>query len=778
MTNVRKADALKGPATTTTATTTAETAAPAGRRCRFPFSFAFPGARLAVLFRPLEVRKARKARLSGLARGLREAFGAGGRAALASVPRRALGLAERRVNGAEEGAKKDGGRAPNPRLKRALPPGIRQSARVLLLGAAAGTSAILGAAALLTASGALFLKLFSLDPLLARPWTLLSYWEAYAGGSVKLRAAILVCGVLPWAVAGGMLYAALREKERPLHGDARFATRAEVRRSGVLFSRIPPQAILVGRLGSEFLALTGSRFALLAAPTRSGKGVGVVIPNCLAFSDSLVVLDIKEENFDLTSRCRKEILGNDVFLFSPFAADGRTHRWNPLDAVSPDPVERIGDIDAIAASLYSGFSEKDRFWSESAKDLFRGLALLVLETEGIPHTMGEILRKASGEGKSLKDRVKELTDEAAAIGRPFTRACRDSLARVLSTSENTFTSILATFNVPMQAFQNPRVDAATSATSPGLDLAAVRRRPITVYLGVPPDRLGQARVIVNLFFDQLISRNTRALPSQDPALRYQCLLLMDEFTAAGRIPMIAQAVSYMAGYGLRLLTIIQNKSQLEDVYGRAQSVTLRANHAMSVIFAPSPAVIEDAREASELLGYATVKGRSRSRPLGVLGKSGSESVSEQRRALLLPQELRELGADREVIALENAKPVLARKIRYYEDPVLKARLLGSIRDELPRIDAAAYGKALETQALATEKERREAIRRAPDRKALQEERESKRRQGDNPLRTVADPEWDGARPYPQTPGERMKDDALGHITKGFPAAWQSARRGR
>lgn len=563
----------------------------------------------------------------------------------------------------------------------------RLSRGQLLFGAlgAAGAAAVI--LAMLTVSGALFLRAYGLDPRAARPTTVPAYWRAYGKSAPpRLRAAMAFFLLLPWLASAGLVWLAVSERRRrPLHGDARFAGRAEIRRAGLLGSAADPRSILIGKWRGEFLAFAGSQFALLAAPTRSGKGVGVVIPNCLHYGESLVVLDIKEENFDLTSRYRRDVLGEEVYLFAPFDPEGRTHQWNPLSYVSKDPADRIGDLDSIAASLFSTSSEKERFWSENAKDLFRGLALFVLETPGIPHTMGEILRQASGCGRPLKDHVEEEAKRAAEAGRPYSRACLDSLNRVLQNGENTLTSILSTFNVPMLAFQNPRVDAATSSDTPGFDLREVRRRRMTVYLGISPDRLSQARVIVNLFFEQLLNLNTRRLPAQDPELRYQCLLILDEFTSIGRIPMIAQAVAYMAGYNMRLLTVIQNKSQLESVYGRAQAVTLMANHALQVIYAPSPVVMDDAREYSEMLGYSTVPARSRTRSLGSLKGSRSESVSEQRRALMLPQEMRELGTRREIVACENTRPVLAQKIRYYEEPLFKARLLGSIRSDIPRL---------------------------------------------------------------------------------------------
>ena len=162
---------------------------------------------------------------------------------------------------------------------------------------------------------------------------------------------------------------------------------------------------------------------------------------------------------------------------------------------------------------------------------------------------------------------------------------------------------------------------ATSASD--FDLREVRRRRMSIYFKIEPTKLKDARVLINLFFDQLLNLNTRKLPSQDKTLKYQCLVLLDEMTSIGTVNMIKQAVSYMAGYNMRLLTIIQNKSQLEDVYGKAGAVTLLSNHALMIMYAPSPATQSDANEYSEMLGYETVKSKSKSHSKG--GNSTSES---------------------------------------------------------------------------------------------------------------------------------------------------------
>ena len=519
------------------------------------------------------------------------------------------------------------------------------------------------------AASFIFMQIYGLPVGMSRPWTIIQYWAVYRESGYKwLRLAVNFCFFFPWLLLVGLaVLIVLTKDKRALHGAARFATMAEVKKAGLIDPKKGlDKTILVGKFKDRYLTYGGFQFVLLAAPTRSGKGVGVVVPNCLNYSDSLVVLDIKGENFDITSGFRKAC-GQEVYLFSPYDEEGKTHRYNPLDYVSEDPAERLGDIDAIGQALYAGENNNDKFWSENAKDFFRGVALFVLESPELPNTLGEILRQASGKGKPVKEHLLEKLKEAQEKGHPYSNNCVDALNRVLSNSENTLASIVATFNTALLSFQNPKVDLATSASD--FDLREVRRKRMSVYFKIEPTKLKDARVLINLFFDQLLNLNTRKLPSQDKSLKYQCLVLLDEMTSIGTVNMIKQAVSYMAGYNMRLLTIIQNKSQLEDVYGKAGAVTLLSNHALMIMYAPSPATQSDANEYSEMLGYQTVKSKSTS----TSKSGGSTSQSDQRRALMLPQEIQELGTDNEIVTLENTKPILCKKIRYYKDPEFTKR---------------------------------------------------------------------------------------------------------
>lgn len=431
--------------------------------------------------------------------------------------------------------------------------------------------------------------------------------------------------------------------------------------------------IIVGKYQGQYLTFKGQQFVILAAPTRSQKGVAIVIPNLLNFAGSVVVLDIKLENFKLTSGFRRKH-GQKVFLFNPFAEDGRTHRWNPLDGISRNRNFRVGDVLAVGQALYPSDNPKEAFWNDQARNLFLGLTLYLLETPELPCTLGELLRQSSGKGMPLKDYLQGIMAERSNGDNALSDECLDALNRFCSTSENTMASILATFNAPLTIFANPIVDAATSASD--FDITAIRKELMSVYIGIQPNRLADASLLINLFFSQLVNLNTKELPQDNPALKHQCLLLLDEFTAIGKVGIIAKAVSYIAGYNLRLLPIIQSISQLESVYGEKDTRTFVTNHALQIIYPPREQ--KDANEYSEMLGYFTEKsvstGISRPRAWGGNNGSSSENVSDQKRALLLPQELKELGQDKEIILLENTKPILCDKARYYDDPTFIDRL--------------------------------------------------------------------------------------------------------
>jgi len=259
---------------------------------------------------------------------------------------------------------------------------------------------------------------------------------------------------------------------------------------------------------------------------------------------------------------------------------------------------------------------------------------------------------------------------------PLSPQCVRALYDVIDLAPVTASSIRKTFTSRLDLWLNPILDAATSGND--FDLRELRRKAMSIYVGVNPDDLHRLRPVLSLFFQQAIGLQTRALPEHDPTLRLQVLMMLDEFAALGRIPIIAEAVSYLPGYNVRVVLVIQTPAQLREVYGPNGAEIMLKTLAARIVFAPKD--FADAREISDELGYTTVKVASLSKPVFDFSdakgrRSRSVSVSEQRRALLLPQEVKELGTEEALIFYEGLRPIRCRKVRYFEDKRFKARLL-------------------------------------------------------------------------------------------------------
>ena len=275
--------------------------------------------------------------------------------------------------------------------------------------------------------------------------------------------------------------AALLNRRRPLHGAARWASASEQHRAG-LRAR---QGVILGRAGSRLLVADGPDHVILYAPTRTGKGVGVVIPNLLAWPGSVVVLDIKRENFEATAGYRAEA-GQRVLLFDPLAQDGRTARFNPLGHIDrDDPVAVLDELQRMSVMLFTGSDHADPFWSEAARTGFIGVGAVVAETPDRPFTLGEIYRQLTQGDPRL--RFPALIEDRRRQGRPLSAGCVSALTDFCASSENTFASVRQSITSRMGLWLNPAVDAATSASD--FDLRTVREGDLSLYLGASPDNL-------------------------------------------------------------------------------------------------------------------------------------------------------------------------------------------------------------------------------------------------------------------------------------------------
>ncbi|UEM08134.1 type IV secretory system conjugative DNA transfer family protein (plasmid) [Skermanella rosea] len=475
--------------------------------------------------------------------------------------------------------------------------------------------------------------------------------------------------------------------DRPLHGRSKFATRREGQGAGLVYSRAPrPDALLLGRTKglfgwfARYVCLPGVEHVMLFAKTGAGKGVAYVITNCFNYADSLVVLDIKGENHRTTAAHRRKRLKQEVYLFAPLAEDGRTHCWNPLGDISTAQPDYISKLQRRAFNIFPEVEGKDRFWQDGARSAFLGISVLVAESPELalnPATVFRFFTRGDGAAE-LARRI----EARRAAGSPHSQTCVDLISDYLNGTDEVVKGIRKHVTATMGLWFNPKIAAATAKSD--FSLRELRRRKMTVYVGVMPSDLEQLGVLLRLFFLQLFEANTDVMPDQDRTIRHRCHVLLDEFTSVPVMRAIAKATGFARGFWMHFSFVVQSKNQVREEYKGQGEASLLENVGAEIVFGTDDPTL--CREASERAGYDTVDNVSRTTPRFFSffrAKEQNESTSQTRRALLLPQEVARLPVDEEIVFRATVPPFLLKRLRWYEDRHFK-RLIGR-PPELPRV---------------------------------------------------------------------------------------------
>lgn len=526
------------------------------------------------------------------------------------------------------------------------------------------------------------------------PLEVSTYWQYFRALDLPQVAPyvlkIKLCGAfgfgVPLVTWLCLLIPALRSKPESMHGEARFATLSDLKKAGLL--KQTSQSILMGKYKGRYLWLGGAQHVITISPTRSGKTTSVAIPVLLSYEQSMVVLDLKGELHKATSGWRKA-LGHDIHVWAPYDENGNTHRFNPMTTLAGmKPDKRIGEIQTISAILYPDQPGGDPFWTSQSRAAFTAftsflferwdqkVARCVASAQDVPDinaspdypSFERVLRFSSGEGM---DGTKELLDallsgSTYAFISPQTRTVLGNLAGL---AEQTFSSVIASMQAPLQQFLSPILAAATNASD--IDVTSLRKKLTTLYVIIPTNKLDESAKLLNIFFSTVIGNNLGKQLGEEPDLKYQMLMLMDEFTAMGRVDVWAKRISISASYGVRDLCIVQSRAQLRAAYGDHDAENFITNHGAQIVFAPREQ--SDANQYSEMLGFKTIRKEHRNTSRGNGSSQVSTSHTEERRALLLPQEIKELPGDEELIFYEGCKPIRARKNWFFKDRMFKER---------------------------------------------------------------------------------------------------------
>jgi type IV secretion system protein VirD4 len=476
----------------------------------------------------------------------------------------------------------------------------------------------------------------------------------------------------PWLGMGGvvgMIVAWIVANKRPratqraVHGSARFATLADIKAT-----LCGPSGLIVGRYGKKreyLLRHDGPAHLLTIAPTRSGKGVGAIIPNLLTADRSIFCIDPKGENARITAPARARF--GPVHVLDPFGVSGHpSAHFNPLDGLDPNSPDLAEDAALLADALVYDPPDQagDAHWNEEAKALIGGLILYVVCNEALPSrtlaTVRELLTSSPREFATLLEDMQKSTGAGGLV--------RRAANRHLGKSEREAAGVLSSAQRHTHFLDSVRIN--TVMASSDFRFADLKAAKTTVFLVLPPERLDAYARWLRLMVAQSIHDLARA-PGRPAA---PVLFLLDEFAALGRLEPVERAFGLMAGYGLQLWPILQDMHQLRAAYGE-RSGTFLSNAGLVQVF--NVADLDTATWVSRSLGAMTMAyqttGTSTSRNFGQPFDSTSTSTTAHlsRRDLMTPDEVMRMASHLELLLRPGHPPAMVAKLRYYDDPAFQ-----------------------------------------------------------------------------------------------------------
>jgi type IV secretion system protein VirD4 len=448
------------------------------------------------------------------------------------------------------------------------------------------------------------------------------------------------------------------------YGSARWAETREVGEAGLLGH----DGVLLGQWCNRYLRHDGPEHVLCFAPTRSGKGVGLVVPTLLTWPGSAIVHDIKGENWTLTAGWRVKF--GHVLLFDP--TNAASSAYNPLLEVRRGEWE-VRDVQNIADVLVDpeGALERRNHWEKTSHSLLVGAILHVLYAEP-DKTLAGVANFLSDPRRPIEATLRAMMTTPHLGEHGIHPVVASSARELLNKSDNERSGVLSTAMSFLGLYRDPVVATVTRQCDWRIRDLVEGVAPATLYLVVPPSDISRTKPLVRLILNQIGRRLTEELEAN--RRRHRLLLMLDEFPALGRLDFFESALAFMAGYGLKSFLIAQSLNQIEKAYGQNNSIL--DNCHVRVSFASNDE--RTAKRVSDALGTATemramknYAGHRLSPWLGHLMVSRQETA----RPLLTPGEVMQLPHDDELVLVSGCHPIRAKKARYFEDSEMKARIL-------------------------------------------------------------------------------------------------------
>jgi len=516
---------------------------------------------------------------------------------------------------------------------------------------------------------------------LGNPWFELAGWpvyyppaffwwwfsfDAYAPAIFTEGGIIAVSGGF-LAIVAAIMMSIIRSREArnvATYGSARWAEDKEIRAAGLL----GPDGVVLGKYERDYLRHDGPEHVLCFAPTRSGKGVGLVVPTLLTWPGSCIVHDIKGENWTLTAGFRAK--HGRVLLFDP--TNAQSSAYNPLLEVRQGEWE-VRDVQNIADILVDpeGSLDKRNHWEKTSHSLLVGAILHVLYAEK-DKTLAGVANFLSDPRRPVEATLRAMMDTPH-LGEAGVHPVIASSAReLLNKSDNERSGVLSTAMSFLGLYRDPVVARVTARCDWRIADLVGGRKPVSLYLVVPPSDINRTKPLIRLILNQIGRRLTEELTTSGK--RHRLLLMLDEFPALGRLDFFESALAFMAGYCIKGFLIAQSLNQIERAYGQNNSIL--DNCHVRVSFAANDE--RTAKRVSDALGTATelrdstnYAGHRLAPWLGHLMVSRQETA----RPLLTPGEIMQLPPSEEIVMVAGTPPIRATKARYFEDRRLQERIV-------------------------------------------------------------------------------------------------------
>ncbi|MBO1272877.1 type IV secretory system conjugative DNA transfer family protein [Shewanella sp. 4t3-1-2LB] len=522
-----------------------------------------------------------------------------------------------------------------------------------------------------------------------------------ASGSIGF--AISTCGLIA-ALANKIQQSTQAKGDQYLHGSARWANRSDIENAGLLKKSGNAAkdndgdgtAVYVGAWVDNsgvihYLRHSGPEHVLTYAPTRSGKGVGLVIPTLLSWRQSAFISDLKGELWALTAGWRKSV-GQKVLRFEP--ASRQTICWNPIDEIRVGTDFEVGDIQNLCTLIVDpdGKGLNDH-WQKTAFSLMCGLVVHVIYkslAEGKTATLPAIDAILSEPNRDISKLWIEMVTYPHVDGAPHplaSAAGQDMIDR----PEEEAGSVLSTAKSYLMLYRDPVVAATVSKSEFKIKDLMHHVDPVSLYIITQPvdkERLKPlVRIMVNMIIRLLAAdmqfKGGRAVSTY----KHRLLGMIDEFPSLGKLEVLQESLAFVAGYGIKFYLICQDLNQLKSEktgYGRDEQIT--SNCHVQNAFPPNR--LETAQHLANLTGETTIVKEqitTSGKRFGIGSTNVSRTFTETKRTLLTPDECMRLPAPIKNMKGEITKPgdmviyvagypaIYGRQILYFQDPVFKAR---------------------------------------------------------------------------------------------------------